>query len=1143
MKNKLFAALFVLACLEVKLLSVGVWAKSFQIHKRSICNEIDGGTIVTKIASKKVCKRDCKKDNKCLAFQFRKKNIKCELFYYTPDGVSSKKNFICGIVVTETTPPPTPAPTSFEDQWLIDGRVDFEDDSTTIRLQSDAQSDLGIIVTAKAYNDADVDFMVEYHQQTFEDEHTGYEGQLYLFLVPTGTYPETLGHNDNSFGDFHDMLVGYIRSKIYTNPVSPIDATYLQIGSSGEGSTSDIVRPQYKSLTLRIRRFNGEIYGYYRVSANDEWIQVNSPLQLPDEMKTMPLQVGLRVKKEWKTFYDFTLQVQKLAGGAPLDIPTKAPTAAPTETKTWIEPGTQFKPPSCPSNLDRSAMDVIYQTRGIGGGGAMSGLSISPWNDLWFVGTDMGTLFRSTDAGYLWYPVNHNEQRFTNFLPKSGPVGYTSDPDIVVFASCKNLSSHTCVARRSTDAGITWTPIDITGGSLTDNDGNPALDYIPHQFVGSLLPSSDVMFATMNSGGGVYRSSNNGLDWAKVILPFNDTNEATGLYFDQSSSPAQVYFATSHSIFMWEDGQESQARQIWSPSEGTLIQSFSGGRSADTGRLSLFAVDDDISACSGKGDEDCGYVYVHSSITDPSSTLAADLTFTKTTQKGYRVVSSPTDASLVYVTGARSWPNARGTAVWVGKWTDVDSEFAFNLKFLQSDVDNGYANWPADKLDYSAVGLDVGYWDGGYYTFNINPRNALQAGGSGNFFLHVTRDGGDHWDSAFTEHADSCNGDGSRRKGQRWRSTGLEMTSVRWLKFNPHNTSYAFASVADIRMLRSDDSGETWEISGGSQSGLYSINTMYDYAFAGPHTVFGVGGNFHDWPHGWYKNLMKGAGGVFISVDSGSSWRRLGSENSMNCNDSYHDVDCSNGNDMVRQILSVEYDDSTSTLYVGTQSAGVARLTGLEPTISSGTFEELDKMQWEWINNGLGSSVDRIIPEIKIRNGKLYCLLTGDASKYTNDHETGIYQWDESNSRWLTQRATVLRPSNVESRFDLWAYPTGFDIDVAGNMWLIDMETNFNYLASGVWKSSDGGSTWTRMQQFTFPYHIVCVGNRVYVSGAKAWGEGGLLHSDDGGLSWIKNEDIPLLRNANSAVIDPRDDTKIYYTFFGGGMMHGPVPE
>jgi len=74
------------------------------------------------------------------------------------------------------------------------------------------------------------------------------------------------------------------------------------------------------------------------------------------------------------------------------------------------------------------------------------------------------------------------------------------------------------------------------------------------------------------------------------------------------------------------------------------------------------------------------------------------------------------------------------------------------------------------------------------------------------------------------------------------------MTSVRWLKFNPFNTNYAYASVADIRMLRSDDGGDTFEITGGDNADLFRFNTAYDYDFAGVHTVFTVLGNFHDWP-------------------------------------------------------------------------------------------------------------------------------------------------------------------------------------------------------------------------------------------------------------------------------------------------------
>merc|ERR1740139_805044 len=118
-------------------------------------------------------------------------------------------------------------------------------------------------------------------------------------------------------------------------------------------------------------------------------------------------------------------------------------------------------------------------------------------------------------------------------------------------------------------------------------------------------------------------------------------------------------------------------------------------------------------------------------------------------------------------------------------------------------------------------------------------------------------------------------------------------------------------------MLRTLDGGDTFEISGGTKSGLVGINTLYDFAFASSEVIFGVGGNFHDWPHEWYKNRLRGAGGVFISWTVGTSWRRLGRRDSSNCSPDFHDVDCSLRDDMVRQVLSVEYDPAADTLYVG----------------------------------------------------------------------------------------------------------------------------------------------------------------------------------------------------------------------------------
>ena len=257
-----------------------------------------------------------------------------------------------------------------------------------------------------------------------------------------------------------------------------------------------------------------------------------------------------------------------------------------------------------------------------------------------------------------------------------------------------------------------------------------------------------------------------------------------------------------------------------------------------------------------------------------------------TGQEAFRVVMAQNNADQMYITGGRAWDLGYGTQVciliqifckpgafvikrqriyqaepiarwlllqvWKGLRDPASQTWAFDLVFHQSDAGNGYRPWPADKLEWSAVGLDVGYWDGGYYWFAVNQRNFSVAGGSGNFFLHVTKDGGGHWESPFTSYAD-C---GEREKGMRWASTGLEVTGIHKLKFHPSNPSLAYASVSDIGGLASDDGGQTWRI---CKSDLW-LNTIYDYAFdpARPQRVYAVGGNFHDWPYRWYANVITG---------------------------------------------------------------------------------------------------------------------------------------------------------------------------------------------------------------------------------------------------------------------------------------------
>lgn len=97
----------------------------------------------------------------------------------------------------------------------------------------------------------------------------------------------------------------------------------------------------------------------------------------------------------------------------------------------------------------------MYVPLGVGGGGAMSGVSISPYAKLWFVGTDMGTLFRSTDTGALWWAVNHLQTVFGSDLSKAVSLGFLPDGK-TIFHAPQGKSP-----QRSSDFGVTFQSIKL----------------------------------------------------------------------------------------------------------------------------------------------------------------------------------------------------------------------------------------------------------------------------------------------------------------------------------------------------------------------------------------------------------------------------------------------------------------------------------------------------------------------------------------------------------------------------------------------------------------------------------------------------------------------------------------------------------
>lgn len=714
------------------------------------------------------------------------------------------------------------------------------------------------------------------------------------------------------------------------------------------------------------------------------------------------------------------------------------------------------------------AEERLYSPRGVGGGGAMAGYSISPNSDLRFVGTDMGTLFRSTDRGNTWNPISHTQVGHHSDLNLASGLGFTADPKTLFFSEAGRDP------KRSRDGGVTWAPTSLPLRSTE------RIRYWNGEFCAT--------------NEGLFRSTDLGDTWVRV----EDVNgKSQGTVISGEGASRKVFHATESGIFIAE-GNPLRFRKWFTP-EGTQIRAFTGG--SDTRGHTLAFIDTQgKEACAWARSEstfsDCGWVWIHRGTSE-------EPLFLKTNKEGGRFIRmAENDSQTIYLTGG-DWIKQHGSKIWVTR----NAGATWNLKFSILDR----ASRPN-----SAVGLDVGWHENAPFSFAVNSRDSSEAGVTGHYFLHVTRDFGEKWKAPFTQFSDS----GEPAPQKKWKSTGLEVASVLRLKFHPANPKLGYAAVSDLGGFVTEDGGATWRIS------KAKYNTNYDYAFdpAKPDLIYSASGDQHDFPLNNNNSPIKGEGGIFSSVNRGRHWKRLTPDSGP----------------LNRQFLSVAYDPNRRILYAGTQGEGIVRSPD-------------EGKNWETHNDGFPEG-NRVIPQIEIDplNGAVYALLTGNAPQFTNSSVTGIYRLlPGPESRWELLRSTVVRPSGVDLKNKLWLFPSAFSIDFSRPnrdvLWLTDIENQGSWLASGIWKSTDSGRTWNRMSQFTYPTSITLDpddGQKAYASGpydmTGKWGLGGALSTRDGGKSWKKNQHLPLLANLFGFTPDPLRSENGFYLFFGGGIFYGP---
>ena len=403
----------------------------------------------------------------------------------------------------------------------------------------------------------------------------------------------------------------------------------------------------------------------------------------------------------------------------------------------------------------------------------------------------------------------------------------------------------------------------------------------------------------------------------------------------------------------------------------------------------------------------------------------------------------------------------------------------------------------------------------GYYItplgLGVNPAdpNLVLASTQGD--LYVSRNGGGSWRQIMNEKVGVQPGD----PGIRYRSKGLEVTSVWDFLFDPFDEKRCYIAYTDIGFARSVDRGKTWiHAAKGSPWG----NTFYKVVFD-PHVkgrMYAAASNRHDIPH--WTNISSTVawhrGGVVISDDHAVRWRRLGK--------GLPERPCTS------LCIDPRSPRGRPTLYAAVFGEGVFKSTDGGRT-------------WEKKSRGLGNRGNLHVLQVEIhpKSGELFCGITAHRHGRNFPVAGGLWTSADGGESWR----------DVTRQLDLrWA--TGFALHPA------DPKTM--YLAASTWpggpqggayKTTDGGKSWRRiLRDADFAkrrgpgfVHAMNVRlhpedpDRVYVCAGH-----GLWMSRDAGKTWRWFGDLPF-SGAQNVAFDPKDTAVMYVTTFGGGVWRGPA--
>ncbi|MFB3893770.1 MAG: WD40/YVTN/BNR-like repeat-containing protein [Phycisphaerae bacterium] len=738
---------------------------------------------------------------------------------------------------------------------------------------------------------------------------------------------------------------------------------------------------------------------------------------------------------------------------------------------------------------DSPSKPVQWEPVGMSGCGGMYGPAYSGVDPkLMMVNCDMSGAYLSHDGGANWRMIHQSQLRAST---RCRPAFHPTDVKVIFAAQ------YGAGLKVSRDGGEHWEAVKV--GPL-GRDGRVEL-------VGDIgidpgrpdrMMVGDAKQQCITDDGGK--------TWQVCQGP---SGETISFHFDQTS-PADnrvCFIATADGVWRSDDGGKTWAEKTkglpWKP-----IRSFAGGSNAKDKTAILY--------CTIPSKEvDAKYAGGVFRSTDRGETWESAM------GAGLNMDTKAADEWAMAGVCQYSWvltTDVKPATVYALNW-NTGVLVPHNTAFYRSDdagktwrptffQDPRFKQYNCEP-DYMTVMEKQGYQGPDRAAIcPTDPERVLDLRG----YLFYSTNGGKDWKCGHTRRVkDSPDGQ------PQWECNGLVVTTTWNYYFDPFEPRRHYICYTDIGLARSLDGGKSWVWWGANQAKWR--NTCYEMAFdpKTPGKIWGAFSNTHDIPNSniignYHKDSYPG--GVCISTDFGKTWEVS--------NKGLPESAC------VSVVVDPKSPAGNRALYASMFNNGVYKSTD-------------DGKTWSKASEGLGDPKNMRTCRIVLHeDGTLFVVITARRQKEQPrdflPEGVGVYRSTDGAKTWecINKSQPLLWPK------DITVDPKDSKIIYVGAC----NTTKANQ--AGLYRTTDGGATWKKLategpQHFGAYLHPRKSG-WIYMTLTEGSPAAGLWLSKDNGATFKPMNGLPFV-NAQRVAFDPKDDSIIYVTTFGGSVWKGPAEE